>query len=193
MTHTRKPHVTYIHAHTPHARTCTTCHIHTCTHTTCTHLTTCHIHTCTHRYLGAMVFNTICIFACIFPGVDKLKKDKKRIGYKHWFQNTLGLGLCEFGIRHAAEERKDWAARTVTKFLRRCGQLVSRTAAPSTVVPICRRVLRDRRQVRKRKSNAGRKKKRKRGPGRSKSTEVDPPPRKVCHHPNTNFPCTLTT
>lgn len=135
-----------------------------------------------HRYIGAMIVNTICIFACIYPGVDKLKKAKKRLGYKHWFQNTLGLGLCEFGILHAAEERKDWAAKKVTKFIRYCSQHVDRTTR-SVTTPICRRVLRSRSNVPpKKRGSGGRKKKRKRGPGRTKSGSNDAPPRKVSHY-----------
>ena len=52
-----------------------------------------------------MMVNTICIFACDYSGVDKLKKEKKRIRYKHWFQNTFGSwSLCGFGILRAAGE-----------------------------------------------------------------------------------------
>ena len=41
-------------------------------------------------YLALVLNNIIVLFDALFIDVEDLRKSKEKIGYKHWFQNSLG-------------------------------------------------------------------------------------------------------
>ena len=49
-------------------------------------------------YIAAILNNIIVLFDLLFPSAKTLRKNKARIGYRHWFQNALGNGLIDHGI-----------------------------------------------------------------------------------------------
>ena len=54
-------------------------------------------------YIAAILNNIMSLFGFLFSDIDELRKSKQRIGYKHWFQNALGNGLIQYGIKLATE------------------------------------------------------------------------------------------
>ena len=49
-------------------------------------------------FIAVILNNIIVLFNLLYPSAKTLRKNKARIGYKHWFQNALGNGLIDHGI-----------------------------------------------------------------------------------------------
>ena len=119
-------------------------------------------------YLAAVLNNILVLFDLMLVDVDKLKKSKARLGYKHWFQNTLGNVLMLRGLRLAEDSWIHRASKIVTKFMRHAVKILlkKRLTTPPTVT---RRVaLRPRVNT----SGRGRPRKRKHAGGRPPNNQV---------------------
>ena len=100
------------------------------------------------------------LFAFLFADMDELRKSKKRFGYKHWFQNALGNGLIEHGIKLVTESLEKEAAASEAES--RNVQLPTVTSLRPTVIN--RNVLQNvTNSPPKKKRSAGRPAKRSRG------------------------------
>ena len=131
-------------------------------------------------YIAIVLNNVMVLFGFLFHDIETFKKSKARLGFKHWFQNTLGNVLIEHGIRLAEDAWLNKASTIVTKFIRYSMKLlVKRRQAAATKAQqqsgranVFRRVaLRDQRNVGGGK-RVGRPKKRNRGGGR-RPNQVD--------------------
>ena len=66
-------------------------------------------------YLATMLNNIMVLFEMFIVDPEKFKKSKSRIGYKHWFQNTLGNVLIDHGVQRAEIWWKNRCADVVTR------------------------------------------------------------------------------
>jgi hypothetical protein len=84
---------------------------------------------CKNRYhrhlflwlLAAVAFNNVLIlFLIIFPDVEALMKqwENNDFGFKHWWQNDLGLTLIQHGIQMCNVRRRNRAAKVLHKWWR---------------------------------------------------------------------------
>ena len=71
-------------------------------------------------YLSKVLNNIMVLFKLLFANAEELERAKEasNIGYKQWFQNELGNGLIEEGIRIARIDKREKSAGVVTKFWR---------------------------------------------------------------------------
>ena len=61
-------------------------------------------------YIAVILNNILVLFDLLFPFAETLRKKKRRWGYKHWFQNALGNGLIDHGVRMCKEAAASAAA-----------------------------------------------------------------------------------
>ena len=137
-------------------------------------------------YMASMYCNEVVLFDLIFDTAD-LRKAKANVGYKHYYQNQLGNVLILRGIRIAENDKMNYNATIVIRFMCRTGALrLLRTKryrwqTQFEMALVRQRQRRQRRQsaLRDRTNNQparGRPKKRKRGGGRRPLvTPITPP------------------
>ena len=77
------------------------------------------------------------IYPTIRTKIDKFRKLRQRIGYKHWFQNTLGNGLIKDGIKIATEslERETTAAAAAMSRSVQLASVIPDTTPTAPVTP----------------------------------------------------------
>lgn len=71
-------------------------------------------------YLALVLNNIIVLFGSLFANADELRRAKEasNVGYKHWFQNEMGNGLINEGMRLARAKKKNDATLRITSFCR---------------------------------------------------------------------------
>ena len=135
--------------------------------------------------MAFILHNILVLFDLLFDTVA-LKKAKRSVGYKHWFQNSYGDVLIRRGVKIAEFNKLNLNANTIIKFMRRV--TVLRLTLTKLYVQLQRRAharvrrqqrLRDRTNNHNQQRHAGsRPTKRKRGgrpPGRPPVCPFTPP------------------